>query len=169
MPVQRLTISEISSSVTSSRRIFGPACPFSSAFSRSRSSASSCGSVPCFSSAALFRSYSRSAFSISRLIDSMRSRSSRTAPIPCFSASYCARSPVCSSRASCSSFWSAFKRSTLAASFSLLSAASSISSCITFLETASSSAGSESISVRMSAHASSTRSMALSGRNRSVI
>ncbi len=43
------------------------------------------------------------------------------------------------------------------------------SSCMTFLETVSSSAGRESISVRIMAQASSTRSMALSGRNRSVM
>ncbi len=51
----------------------------------------------------------------------------------------------------------------------LRSAASSISSCITRRVTASSSAGIESISVRIIAHASSTRSIALSGRKRSVM
>ncbi|OPZ40409.1 MAG: hypothetical protein BWY99_00762 [Synergistetes bacterium ADurb.BinA166] len=167
MPVQRPTIWAISSSVTSSRSSLD--WPSSSPFSLSLSSASSCGRVPCFSSAALFRSYSRSALSISRPMDSMRCRSSRTALISFFSASYWARIPACSSRASCSSLRRDFSLSPLAASFSLTRAASSISSCITLLETASSSAGRESISVRIIAHASSTRSMALSGRNRSVM
>ena len=53
--------------------------------------------------------------------------------------------------------------------FSFLSAASSISSCITRRVIASSSCGIESISVRITAHASSTRSIALSGRKRSVM
>ena len=55
----------------------------------------------------------------------------------------------------------------LAGSSSLASAASSISSRVTRRVSSSSSAGIESISVRSIAHASSTRSMALSGRNRS--
>ena len=57
----------------------------------------------------------------------------------------------------------------LAGSFSLARAASSISSRMTRRVSSSSSAGMESISVRSMAHASSTRSMALSGRNRSVM
>ncbi len=51
----------------------------------------------------------------------------------------------------------------------LLSASRSISSCMTRRETSSSSAGIESISVRSFAAASSTRSIALSGRKRSVM
>ena len=55
----------------------------------------------------------------------------------------------------------------LAGSFSLASAASSISRRMTRRVSSSSSAGIESISVRSMAQASSTRSMALSGRKRS--
>ena len=50
-------------------------------------------------------------------------------------------------------------------SVSFLRAASSISSCMIFLEISSISDGMESISVLIIAQASSTRSMALSGRN----
>ena len=71
-------------------------------------------------------------------------------------------------RRSASSRRNASRRSLDALSFSPFSACSSISSCMTRRVTASSSAGMESISVRMSADASSTRSMALSGRNRSL-
>mgnify|MGYP002508762978 CR=1 FL=1 len=49
------------------------------------------------------------------------------------------------------------------------SAVSSISSCITFLRSSSNSVGMESSSVLISAQASSTRSIALSGRNLSEI
>ena len=45
----------------------------------------------------------------------------------------------------------------------------SISSCLIFRSTESSSSGSESISIRSFEAASSTRSMALSGRNRSAM
>ena len=58
-------------------------------------------------------------------------------------------------------------RSREAASVSFLSASRSISSCMTRRVRSSSSAGIESISVRSLAAASSTRSMALSGRKRS--
>ena len=56
-----------------------------------------------------------------------------------------------------------------AASVSFFSASRSISSCITRRLTSSSSVGMESISVRSLAAASSIRSMALSGRKRSVM
>ena len=85
--------------------------------------------------------------------------------IACFSVSYCARNVSASVRASCNSFCNAFKRSCEASSSSCFKAVSSISSCITFRDAASSSEGWESISVRNIAHASSTRSIALSGRN----
>ena len=64
---------------------------------------------------------------------------------------------------------SASSRSRLAASVSFCSAASSISSRMTRRVISSSSCGIESISVRITAHASSTRSIALSGRKRSVM
>ena len=63
------------------------------------------------------------------------------------------------------SFCNASSLSLLRLSVSFLRAASSISSCIIFLLFSSSSAGIESSSVLIIAHASSTRSIALSGRN----
>ena len=95
------------------------------------------------------------------------------APAPsgcaCRSASHWARIASASARRSASSLRSSSSRALLAGSFSLASAASSISSRVTRRVSSSSSAGIESISVRSSAQASSTRSMALSGRNRSVM
>ena len=73
------------------------------------------------------------------------------------------------SRSSASSFCSSARRPLDSSSSSFFSAASSISIWMIFRETASSSVGMESISVRIWAQASSMRSMALSGRNRSVI
>ena len=70
-------------------------------------------------------------------------------------------------RRSASSLRSSSRRAPLAGSVSLASAASSISRRVTRRVSSSSSAGMESISVRSMAQASSTRSMALSGRNRS--
>lgn len=67
------------------------------------------------------------------------------------------------------SFFKVFRRSLEASSFSFLRAASSISSCMTRRLRSSSSVGMLSISVRIMAQASSTRSMALSGRNLSVM
>jgi hypothetical protein len=60
-------------------------------------------------------------------------------------------------------------RSTDALSVSFRRASRSISSCMMRRRTSSSSPGIESISIRSFAAASSTRSMALSGRNRSVM
>ena len=73
------------------------------------------------------------------------------------------------SRISASSFCSSARRSLLRLSVSFLSADSSISSCMILRLCSSSSVGMESSSVLIRAHASSTRSMALSGRNLSVI
>ena len=86
-----------------------------------------------------------------------------------FSASHCARMASAWALRSASSRRRSSSRSWLALSFSFLSAASSISSCITRRVTSSSSCGIESISVRIMAHASSIRSIALSGRKRSVM
>ncbi len=86
-----------------------------------------------------------------------------------FSLSYLARMTEPFSRSTARSLRSASNLSLLAGSFSFFRAASSISSCITRRLIVSSSDGSESISVRSMAQASSTRSMALSGRKRSVI
>ena len=89
--------------------------------------------------------------------------------IASFSASHWARMLSASWRRSASSLRSASSRAFDALSFSFLSAASSISSCMTRRVTSSSSDGIESISVRIMAQASSTRSIALSGRKRSVM
>ena len=80
--------------------------------------------------------------------------------------SFCQRALSASAVAfwSASSFSNLCKRSRDALSDSFLSASRSISSCITRRFTSSSSVGSESISVRNFAAASSTRSIALSGK-----
>ena len=74
-----------------------------------------------------------------------------------------------SSCSSLNSFCSSVRRPLLKLSVSFFSAASSICSCIIFRWVSSSSVGSESSSVLISAHASSTKSIALSGRKRSVM
>jgi len=74
-----------------------------------------------------------------------------------------------SSLSSDNSFLKASSLSLLRLSVSFFKAASSISSCIILRCISSSSAGIESSSVLIIAHASSTRSIALSGRNLSVI
>ena len=83
------------------------------------------------------------------------------------SASHWARMASASARRSASSRRRSPSRSALAGSVSLAKAASSISRRIRRRVASSSSAGIESISVRSLAQASSTRSMALSGRKRS--
>ena len=86
-----------------------------------------------------------------------------------FSFSHWAFLALNSSRISASSFWMSARRSWESLSVSFFRAASSISCWMIFRWITSSSVGMESISVRIMAQASSTRSMALSGRNRSVI
>ena len=86
-----------------------------------------------------------------------------------FSLSHCAFWALKVSLSSASSFWSASSLSWLSLSVSFLRAASSISSCMIFLLRSSISDGMESSSVLISAQASSTRSIALSGRNLSEI
>ena len=73
------------------------------------------------------------------------------------------------SRCSASSFRSSVRRPCESSSVSFFSAASSISIWMILRRITSSSVGMESISVRIMAQASSIRSMALSGRKRSVI
>ena len=167
MPVQRPTMRAISSSVTLSRSsVAFWVLPFSSKFA---SCFCSSGSLPYFNAAALSRSYSRSASSIWDPTCSISSRSFCTCPIDVFSFSQRAFISWNCSRISVSSFWISAKCSADKRLFSFFNAASSISCCIIFREISSNSAGIESISVRMVAQASSTRSMALSGKNRSVI
>ena len=167
IPVHREMILAISSSVTASctrERSF--------AFTFSSSSSScfcSCGSLPYCNSAALFRSYSRCAFWISLLTCSISSRTFCTRSTDVFSFSHCTFLPAYSSFSPASSSCRCSRRSLLKRSSSFFSASSSISSCITRRLSSSSSVGMESSSVLISAQASSTRSMALSGSKRSEI
>ena len=167
IPVHRDTIRPISSSVTCSRtRESSEPWIFCSCSSSWRLSS---GSFPYWSSAARFRSYSLWAFSISLLTLSICSLKIRTWSTSFLSDSHFALAIWKSSRSWAISFWIASRRSLLRWSSSRFKAASSISSCIIFLETSSSSAGMESSSVLIRAQASSPRSMALSGRKRSEI
>ena len=100
---------------------------------------------------------------------SIFSRSCWTRPMAFFSFSHFAFMDANSSRCSASSFRSSARRAFDSSSSSSLSAASSISSWMILRSTTSISVGIEPISVRIMAHASSMRSMALSGRKRSVM
>ena len=104
-------------------------------------------------------------------LDSMPAemRSFCTRSTPTFSLSHCAFLPANSSLSSASSCCKCSRRSLLNRSSSFLRAVSSISICMILRFSSSISAGIESSSVLTSAHASSTRSMALSGRKRSEI
>ena len=86
-----------------------------------------------------------------------------------FSVCQRSESTVSCSRLSASSWRSRSSRSAEAASGSLASAISSISSRRTARSISSTSTGRESISIRSRDADSSTRSIALSGRNRSVM
>ena len=167
IPVHFATIFAISSSVTHScTRLlsFSLTCA-----SRRSNSCLICGSLPYCSSAAFSRLYSRCATWIWLFTSSNSSLSFRTRSTSCFSCSHVAFICLDCSRSSSNSFRSTSRRSWLRWSVSFLSAASSISRCMIFLEISSNSAGIESSSVLIIAHASSTRSIALSGRKRSVI
>ncbi len=168
-PVQRLTTSAMSSSSTSSFSNRTEPCFWLRRSCSRAMSDSSDVSLPYLSSAARFRSYCRSARSISTFTCSTCSRSERSFCTPSFSACHCACSALDSVLRSAISRSILASRSFDAASLSFLSASRSISSCIVRRIDSSSSAGMESISVRSFAAASSTRSMALSGRKRSEI
>ena len=167
IPVHFEIILQISSSVTASwtrERSFD--------FTDSSSAAScfsSCGSLPYCNSAALLRSYFCCAWAICWWTCSISSRSLLKWSTDFFSLSHCAFMPANSSRRLESSCLSVSRRSCDKWSVSFFNAASSISSCIILRLSSSISAGMESISVFTSAHASSTRSIALSGRKRSEI
>ena len=167
MPVRRATILAISSSVTRSRSRVR--LPSSAVRSSSSSSFLSWGRRPYLISAARFRSYSRSAFSISALSCSISSRSFCTLPMALFSFSHLAFISLNCARMSASSFWMSARCSWDRVSVSFFRAASSISWRMILRLSSSISAGMESISLRIMAQASSTRSMALSGRKRSVM
>ena len=105
MPVQRATMRAISSSVTRSRRRLSCAEPEVSALcSCSASCFCSSGRRPYFSSAALLRSYSRSAFSMAALVCSICSRMDCRLPMLLFSLSHRAFMALYCSRISASSF-----------------------------------------------------------------
>ena len=112
-----------------------------------------------------------SACSISTLICSIRPLSSRSASRPPFSSSHRAVSSACCSMSTLASSVSASSRARACRSLSAscLSEICSICTCISRRATTSSSCGREVASMRSLAAASSTRSMALSGRNRSVM
>ena len=167
IPVHLETILAISSSVTAS---WTRDNSFSLTFSSSSSSCfCSWGSSPYCSCAALFRSYSLCALLISLFTCSISSRIFCTRSTECFSFSHCTFSPAYSSFRPASSSCKCSRRSRLNLSSSFFSASSSISSCIILLLNSSNSVGIESSSVLMSAQASSTRSIALSGKKRSEI
>ena len=169
IPVHRSIIRAISSSVTLSRSKECRLTDCSVFFSSSASSFCSCGSLPYFNSAALLRSYSCCARSICALTDSISARRFCTFPIEAFSFSHFAFISLNCARISASSFCISARCSFESTSFSFCNAASSISCWIMRRWITSSSVGMESISVRIIAHASSIRSIALSGRKRSVI
>ena len=167
IPVHLETIFAISSSVTDSCT---RARSFAFTFASSSSSCfCSCGRRPYWSSAALFRSYSLWAFWISLFTCSICSRIFCTCSTEFFSFSHCTFLLAYCAFSSASSSCKCSRRSLLKRSSSFLSADSSISICITRRRSSSSSVGIESSSVLINAHASSTRSIALSGRKRSEI
>ena len=168
IPVQRSMIFAISSSVTLLRSKFEPFV-FWVCFSSCSSCFLSSGRSPYLSFAAFSYSPFFSASSMSRLSCSIFSRSCWTCPMAFFSFSHCAFMVLKVSRFSASSFWSSARRAFESSSSSFLSAASSICIWMILRLITSSSVGIESISVRIIAQASSMRSMALSGRKRSVI
>ena len=87
-PVHRDTVSAISSSVTASRN---KRLSETESVSATLSCCSNAGKVPCINAAARWRSYCRSAASISRLVRSISSRKPRTLSRACFSRSHCTR------------------------------------------------------------------------------
>mmetsp|Transcript_1435 Transcript_1435/g.3465 ORF Transcript_1435/g.3465 Transcript_1435/m.3465 type:complete len:267 (-) Transcript_1435:1518-2318(-) len=174
MPVHLEMISAMSASVTSSFSSLEP--PSARAFCASASSAAlsclfSSNEVPYFSSAARFRSYSRSAAAISKFTRSISSFRSWTRLISRFSACHFSVISVWSFF-SCDSSRSSSDSLDLAAlslGAALFRDRRSISNCSTFLSTSSSTSGLLVISILSLAAASSTRSMALSGRNLSAM
>ena len=167
MPVQRDTMAAISSSVTTSRRslratlLLGEALLFRLQVSLEIGQLA----VPQLGGTVeVVGAFGHLRF-VSDLLDLLPQRLHLLSA--CRSASHWARMASASARRSASSLRSSSSRDLLAGSVSLASAASSISSRVTRRVSSSSSAGIESISVRSIAQASSTRSIALSGRNRS--
>ncbi len=169
IPVQRETRSAISSAVTISRSNRWPPRRGVSRSDSSASRRSSSGRRVWRSSAAVARSCARSASSARRRACSISSRSPRTRRMAWRSASHRARIAFAAARTSASSPRSWSSRAMLAGSDSCASAASSISSRTTLRVILSRAVGIESMSVRSMAPASSTKSIALSGRKRSLM
>ena len=167
MPVARDTTSAISSAPTWVRRSFGfcSGCFFSAA----RSCFSSCGSLPYCSSASLSycpflwsSAISRRSFSIASLMCAVP----WTAAFSAFHSSSRSANSLSSREISDSMIWNLFWD---ASSFSLRTASRSILSWIRRRSSRSIASGLESISILILAAASSMRSIALSGRKRSVM
>ena len=170
MPVQRLTTAAIASASTSS---FTSVSPVARRFCRlscaACCSASSALISPCRMRAAFSKLPTRCACSASNFFSSMRLAALLTRSRSFFSDCHCEVSRRSSSLRSAISFSARPSRSLLSASFSIFSASRSISSCISRRRTLSSALGMLSFSMRRRLAASSTRSMALSGRNRSLM
>ena len=167
MPVQRATTSAMSSAVTSSLRNCGRPSLEASLLSASASCLCNWGMRPYEISAALARSPRRLACSASTFAWSISCLILPTAPNVSFSRCHWAFIAEDFSFSSASSRSICSRRSTALRSFSFCNAVRSISSCMMRRSTSSISWGIESISMRNRDAASSTRSMALSGRNRS--
>ena len=125
--------------------------------------------MPYCSSEALARSPRRVAASTWKRACSICSLVARIFWMASFSCCQCAFMPADCSLSSAISRSTFASRSFEALSFSFLSAWRSISSWMSLRSTSSISVGSESISMRRREAASSTRSMALSGRKRSAM
>ena len=165
IPVQRSTTLAICSGRTASSTITS----LSSRFSASPSIFSSSGITPYDSSPAFARLPSRLAISRSARARSSSSFISRAPASLSRSACHCT---VISDERSCKSarsFSSASRRSFEARSSSSFSASASICFCIISRSSASNSSGLLSTSMRRRLPASSIKSMALSGKKRSVI
>ena len=169
MPVHLATMLAISSSVTVSCTSVSPPARFSARCSASSSCFCSAGRSEYLSRAAFSYSSAICAFSMSAFICSISPLMRFTSSTPSRSDSQRAFIALNLSFCSASSARSFSRRSRLSWSSSFFRAISSISSCMMRRRMSSSSLGMESISVRIMAQASSTRSMALSGRKRSVI
>ena len=168
IPVHLEIIFVISSSVT----LFlnrPSSFPFSDNSSSAFNSFCNSGSLPYLSSATFPKSYSLSACSICAFTCSISSRNFCTLEIACFSFSHFAFIPSNFVFNSAFSFLMSSNLFLEISSVSFERAVSSISNCIIFLDTSSSSVGIDCISVFIIAQASSIKSIALSGKNLSEI
>mmetsp|Transcript_21304 Transcript_21304/g.72541 ORF Transcript_21304/g.72541 Transcript_21304/m.72541 type:complete len:483 (+) Transcript_21304:618-2066(+) len=173
MPVHLLITSEMSDSVTSSLSTVLPsACAASNAASASTSCLCRLIRLPYLSSAARFRSYSRSACATAICPSSICSLSCWISDSFARSPSHRSVSSSCLERRLASSLSSLCSLAAAPLSFSapgLLRLSRSISSFITVRSISSSAVGLLVISILSLAAASSTRSIALSGRKRSAM